>query len=93
MESRIQILNRLAHKWSRNNPDCIAVDTFDEWLLYYDSEATIKLVYIAMQDYAKPIKNNVDLDFVSKPLDPELAKLMDEHCKEQGTKEPIKKRF
>ena len=53
MESRIQILNRLAHKWSRNNPDCIAVDTFDEWLLYYDSEATIRLVYIAMQDYAK----------------------------------------
>jgi len=54
MESRIQILDRLAHKWSRNNPECIAVETFDEWLLYYDSEATIKLVYIAMQEYAKP---------------------------------------
>ena len=54
MESRIQILDRLARKWSRNNPECIAVDTFDEWLLYYDSEATIKLVYIAMQEYAKP---------------------------------------
>ena len=55
MESRIQILDRLAKKWSRNNPECIAVDTFDEWLLYYDSEATIKLVYIAMQEYANPI--------------------------------------
>ena len=54
MESRIQILDRLAYKWSRNNPECIAVDTFDEWLLYYDPEATIKLVYIAMQEYAKP---------------------------------------
>jgi len=53
MESRIQILDRLAHKWSRNNPDCIAVDTFDEWLKIYDSEVTIRLVYIAMQEYAK----------------------------------------
>jgi hypothetical protein len=53
MESRMQILDRLAHKWSRNNPDCIAVETFDEWLKIYDSEATIRLVYIAMQEYAR----------------------------------------
>lgn len=53
MESRIQILDRLAHKWSRNNSDCIAVETFDEWLKIYDSEATIRLVYIAMHEYAK----------------------------------------
>lgn len=51
MESRIQILDRLAHKWSRNNPDCIVVDTFEEWLKFYDSDATIQLVYIAMQEY------------------------------------------
>ena len=32
MESRIEILDRLAQKWSRNNPDCVIVDTFAEWL-------------------------------------------------------------
>lgn len=50
-ESRIQILDRLSAKWSRNNPQCTAVDTFQEWLLHYDYEATLKLVYIAMYDY------------------------------------------
>ncbi len=55
MESRIQILNRLAHKWSRNNPECKAVDTFEEWLLYYDPEATVRLVYIAMHEYLKQV--------------------------------------
>lgn len=52
MESRIEILNRLAHKWSRMNPKCVKVDTFEEWLIFYDAEATIKLVYIAMSEYA-----------------------------------------
>ena len=67
MESRIQILDRLAHKWSRNNTDCIAVNTFEEWLneYAYNSEATIRLVHIAMQEYAKPIKNNDFLNSVS----------------------------
>jgi len=56
MESRIEILDRLAHKWSRNNPECVPVDTFDEWLKIYDSDATIKLVYQAMLEYNKPVK-------------------------------------
>ena len=56
MESRIQILDRLAHKWSRNNSECISVDTFDEWLIFYDSKATIQLVYIAMAEYARQRK-------------------------------------
>ncbi len=51
MESRIQILDRLAAKWSRNNPECIEVDTFKDWLLFYDYEATLRLVYIAMAEY------------------------------------------
>jgi len=54
MESRIEILDRLAHKYSRNNPDCVVVDTFEQWLDFYDAEATIRLVYIAMLEY----KNN-----------------------------------
>jgi hypothetical protein len=53
MKSRIQILDRLAHKCSRNNSDCIQVDTFEEWLIHYNYEATLQLVYIAMQEYAK----------------------------------------
>ena len=57
MESRIQILDRLAYKWSRNNENCTPVDTFDDWLNVYDSDATIKLVYIAMHEYARQ-KNN-----------------------------------
>lgn len=49
----MQILNRLAHKWSRSNADCIPVENFEEWLLHYNYDATIKLIYIAMQEYAK----------------------------------------
>jgi len=52
MESRIEILDRLAHKWSRHNPECTPVDTFDEWLLHYLPEPTIQLVYIAMLEYS-----------------------------------------
>ena len=60
MESRIQILDRLSHKWSRNNPECVPVNTFEEWLLHYDSKATIQLVYIAMMEYSNQnrIKSN-----------------------------------
>jgi hypothetical protein len=50
-ESRIQILDRLSKKWSRNNPSTIPVNSFKEWLMIYDYEATIQLVYIAMQEY------------------------------------------
>jgi hypothetical protein len=53
MESRIQILDRLAYKWSRKNEKCTPVETFDDWLNIYDSDATIRLVYIAMHEYAK----------------------------------------
>lgn len=53
MGSRTQILNNLAYKWSRNNPECIPVENFEEWLLFYDHEDTIRLVRIAMQEYAK----------------------------------------
>ncbi len=53
MESRIEILNRLAYKNSRNVLDCITVDTFEEWLEIYSSDATIHLVQIAMLEYAK----------------------------------------
>lgn len=55
--SRLEILNNLAKKWSRVNTECVPVDSFDEWLLYYDSEATIKLVCIAMDDYYVSCKN------------------------------------
>ena len=56
MESRIEILDRLVQKWSRNNPDCVIVDTFAEWLDFYNAEATIRLIYIAMAEYS--LKNN-----------------------------------
>lgn len=50
--SRLDILDKLAHKWSRNNPKCHKVNTFEEWLLFYDSAATITLVRLAMAEYA-----------------------------------------
>lgn len=53
MESRVEILDRLAKKWSRHNPECIPVETFEEWLIHYDYDATIRLLYIAMGDYVK----------------------------------------
>lgn len=28
------------------------MDTFEDWLFLYDDEATVRLVYIAMQEYA-----------------------------------------
>lgn len=66
MESRVEILDRLAKKWSRNNPECIAVETFEEWLIYYDYNATLRLLYIAMNDYAKQRSNknytNIELN-------------------------------
>ena len=51
MKSRKQILDELATKWSRKN-NCTPVDTFEDWLFLYDEEATLRLVYIAMQQYA-----------------------------------------
>ncbi len=55
----------------------------------------LHLVAMAMRMYKNEdeLVKNLALTHVSKPLDPELAKLMDEHCKKQGTKEPTKKRF
>lgn len=38
-------------------------------------------------------QNNVALHNVSKPLDPELQKALNDFSKTQGTKEPTKKRF
>lgn len=52
MESRIQILDRLAQKWSKR-PNCVEVSTFEEWLDIYTPDATVKLVYMAMQEYSK----------------------------------------
>lgn len=51
IKSRKQILDELAIKWSRKN-NCTPVDTFEDWLFLYDDEATVRLVYIAMQEYA-----------------------------------------
>lgn len=51
MESRIEILDRLAKKWS-SKENCTPVHDFEQWLSIYDADATIQLVYIAMQEYA-----------------------------------------
>lgn len=59
MESRIEILNRLAKKFSHGKPNCIPVDTFEDWLMFYDSAATIILVRAAMGIYStQELKNN-----------------------------------
>lgn len=75
-KSRKQILDNLAYKWSRNNPDCIEVDTFEEWLLYYDSQATLRLVYIAMSDYIKDYikrEKNYQEGILSEDVDDSLS--------------------
>lgn len=55
MESRIEILNRLAKKYS-DKEGFWQVETFEEWLLHYDPQATIILVRLAMQEYCQQNK-------------------------------------
>lgn len=76
LESRIEILDRLSYKWSRNSPGGLEVDTFEDWLHFYDSAATIRLMYIAMQEYSKQENiqtkediNNITNDKYKKSLD------------------------
>ena len=54
MESRIQILDRLSKKWGAKD----SVENFDEFCKFYNSQAILQLVYIAMAEYVKQEINN-----------------------------------
>lgn len=57
-ESRIEILDRLAYKHSRNN-SAINVDTFEDFVNAFTAEAVIILVRLAMAEYLiQSIKDN-----------------------------------
>ena len=47
----------------------------------------------ALIELHKKIGEILNIDNVSKPLDEELQKELNDFCKTQGTKEPKKKRF
>jgi hypothetical protein len=47
--SRIQILDRLSKKWGEKD----GITNFSEYCDFYNSEAILKLVYQAMEQYAQ----------------------------------------
>jgi hypothetical protein len=56
-KTRIQILDRLSKKWGRKiEPTC---NNFDDFCIYFDSEAILILVYAAMSEYAKQHHNHM----------------------------------
>ena len=48
-ESRIEILDRLSKKWGEKD----SVINFKEFCEYYDSDAMLQLVYLAMSEYER----------------------------------------
>ncbi len=81
MESRKQILDRLAKKWGqKTNP---LVENFDDFQIFFNSDAVFQLVYMAMAEYSKQSRINSNEKDREYYTEPKIADIMIDTMKEK----------